>query len=553
MIEAGRLTREEVTAQAAETYERLGKVCLKAKAVDRAIAAFETAQKKDSVAHPRLAYNLAQVLRDQGKYRKALAQLETYLGTQPQGIEGYEMKLDLQRKLRRQADIVPGLEAASDRDPNNLGLKLLLAREYRKAGKSSDAETIYTELLKRYLNVEVYRGLFELYKEEGRPGAERILTRLDEAMKGAAGDEKKPGNANDAANARAMLGVLRDDADLVKMILHAAVRRLGGGLSYPTRGLLATLAGRTRQLDLAEQLYRSCLDRPGGLGTMEAEVYAGLIEVLTLQHNHAAIVEIARQGLARAQQTNRVMFHRSLLYAYLSLEKPKEALAAAEEAVNDSGKGQLLGSRKLKAYVLSEIGKHKEAVAECEAMLKEYNQGGELREVRLTLSRVYLTMGEHDLSDKQLELILDADPNDATACNDLGYHWADRNKNLEEAERLIRKAIDLEKKQRMGSGFPGPDSEKDNAAFVDSLGWALFRRGKLEEAKAELEKASSLPGGDDDPVVFDHLADVYYRLKETAKALAAWKKALSLFETGTRRKSDDRYKEIQDKVRLLKP
>jgi hypothetical protein len=81
----------------------------------------------------------------------------------------------------------------------------------------------------------------------------------------------------------------------------------------------------------------------------------------------------------------------------------------------------------------------------------------------------------------------------------------------------------------------------------------LFRRGKLTEARAELEKASTLPSGDDDPVVFDHLADVYYRLKEKAKALQAWKKALALFDEGTRRKSDERYKEIQDKVRLLKP
>ena len=39
-------------------------------------------------------------------------------------------------------------------------------------------------------------------------------------------------------------------------------------------------------------------------------------------------------------------------------------------------------------------------------------------------------------------------------------------------------------------------------------------------ARAELEKASTLPTGDDDPVVFDHLGDVYYRLQEKAKALA---------------------------------
>jgi tetratricopeptide (TPR) repeat protein len=554
MIAAGHLSREEVIAQAAETWERLGRVCLQAKAIDRAIRAFEQAQKKDPLRAPRLAFNLAKVLQDQGKYREALEQLQIYLQTQPQGTEGYEMKIALQRKLRRLADILPSLDTASGRDPNNMGLKLLLAREYRKAGKPEDAKRIYSDLLKRSVNAEVYRGLFQLHKEEGRAGAESILTRLDAVLSGATGDEKRPANPNDAENARAMLGALREDAALVKMILEAALVRVRGlRLSYATRAILATLAARTKQLDVAEQLYRACLDRPGGLGAMEAEVYAGLLEVLQLQHKHAALIAICKLGLQKAQQTNRVMFHRAMVYACLSLGRNKEALAAAEDAVNDAGKAQQLGSRKLKVYVLSEMGEHNKALAECQDMLKVYNAGGELREVRLTLSRVLLQMGKEDESDDQLDLILKSDPNDATACNDLGYHWADRNKNLDEAEKLIRKAIDLDQKQRTRSAFPSPDADKDNAAFVDSLGWVLFRRDKLEEAKAELERSTTLPGGDDDPVVFDHLGDVYYRLDDKAKALTAWKKALSLYDLGTRRKTDGRYKEISDKIRLVKP
>jgi tetratricopeptide (TPR) repeat protein len=553
LVESGLYTSEEVGGQAADAYERLGKVCLKAKAVDRAVRAFESAQKKDSPRAPRLAFNLARVLRDRGKYRDALAQLETYLSTQPQGVEGYEMRIDLQRKLRLHARIVPELAEASRRDSNNLALRLLLAREYRKAGKQPQAEGVYTELLSKYPTPEVYRGLFELYKEEGQAGAERILTRLDAALEGATPEDKKPANATDAANAQSMLAVLRDDPELVEMLLKAAVRRLGGRLGYPTRGVLATLAARAHRLPLAERLFRSCLNRPEGPGRLESEVYAGLLEVLQLRHKHAASVEIAKRGLAKAQQTNRLLFHRALVYAYAGLGRYKEALAAAEDAIHDSGKGQLLGSRKLKVYVLSESGKHAEAVAECESMLKEYNQGSELREVRLALSRVLLTMGKHDPSDEQLELILKEDPNDATACNDLGYHWADRNKKLDEAERLIRKAIELDSKQRLDGGIPGPDTDKENAAFVDSLGWVLFRRGKLAEARATLEKATTLPTGDDDPVVFDHLGDVYHRMKEPAKALAAWKKALALYALGTRSKTDGRYQEIQDKVRALEP
>src|SRR5262249_41280628 len=134
-------------------------------------------------------------------------------------------------------------------------------------------------------------------------------------------------------------------------------------------------------------------------------------------------------------------------------------------------------------------------------------------------------------------------------CNDLGYLYADRNKNLPQAEKLIRKALDLDRKLQQGTFLDskGP-APLDNAAYVDSLGWVLYRQGKLEEARKELERAIKLPQGDD-PVMWDHLGDVYKAQKEMAKANAAWKKAKDLYEAGARRKSEDRYKALLEKLK----
>jgi tetratricopeptide (TPR) repeat protein len=93
------------------------------------------------------------------------------------------------------------------------------------------------------------------------------------------------------------------------------------------------------------------------------------------------------------------------------------------------------------------------------------------------------------------------------------------------------------------------DSDRDNAAYVDSLGWVLFRKGDWKSARRELETAVSLPSGDDDPVVWDHLGDVYFRLKEVEKAGNAWKTAIELYESGGRRRPDERYREIKEKLR----
>jgi tetratricopeptide (TPR) repeat protein len=158
-----------------------------------------------------------------------------------------------------------------------------------------------------------------------------------------------------------------------------------------------------------------------------------------------------------------------------------------------------------------------------------------------------------------LKKLLDVDPEDATACNDLGYLWADQGKNLEEAEKLIRKAIDRDRAERArqrgeSQGRPVaelPPAEKDNAAYIDSLGWVLYKRGQVQEAQKELEYASGLADGDD-PVIWDHLGEVYEHLGRPEKAVAAWQKALQLYETARRVGHDDRREELRTKLQALK-
>ncbi|MFM7152077.1 MAG: tetratricopeptide repeat protein, partial [Gemmataceae bacterium] len=470
-----------------------------------------------------------------------------------QGIEAYEMKLSLQRKLGQEQAVVPGLEEAVRRDANNASLQILLAREYRKAGRPLPAEMLYRKLLEIHINPEVYRGLFELYREQGTAGAERILDLLNQAMDRGVGDEKRPPEPSDARRARAMLQVLRQDMGLVKMLLPLAIRRNGASnLAFATRGVLATLAAKTRQLPLAEQLYRSCLEGKGTRGGREAEIYVGLLRVLRLQHKNAEIVKLCQEGLKKAQKTNRVLFHTELCRAHQMLDDPEAGLKSADEAVQEAGKDQLLMCKRIRVDALFQAGKPDKALAECQEMLKEYPAGGELRDVRATMSTLLQAMGRFAEAEDQLQLILRTDPNDATANNDLGYLWADRNQRLPEAEAMIRKALELDRQQRNTGLAAEPDGDQDNAAYVDSLGWLLFRQGKIKEAIQILERASQLAGGDDDPVVWDHLGDAYSRDGNPEKASECWKKATSLYEQGARRKSDARYREIREKMKLVR-
>ncbi len=53
-------------------------------------------------------------------------------------------------------------------------------------------------------------------------------------------------------------------------------------------------------------------------------------------------------------------------------------------------------------------------------------------------------------------------------------------------------------------------------------------------------------------MVWDHLGDVCFRLGLKGKSGEAWRKALGLYEAG-RRRPDEHYQEIKDKLRLLEP
>jgi tetratricopeptide (TPR) repeat protein len=102
--------------------------------------------------------------------------------------------------------------------------------------------------------------------------------------------------------------------------------------------------------------------------------------------------------------------------------------------------------------------------------------------------------------------------NAAQAQNYLGYMWVDRDVNVDEGGELIKKALEV---------------EPDNAAYLDSLGWYYYKKGRYEDALKELTKAlESLK--EEDPVVFDHLGDTYQKLGKPADAMNFWQKSLAL-------------------------
>ena len=150
-------------------------------------------------------------------------------------------------------------------------------------------------------------------------------------------------------------------------------------------------------------------------------------------------------------------------------------------------------------------------------------------------SKFYFNYGaaaeQAGLYEKAADLLrqsISLDPaNSAEAYNYIGYMWADHNMNLDEAEAMIRRAL---------------ESEPNNASYMDSVGWVEFRKGKFDQALNDLLRAAKAVERDD-PVVFEHIGDTYLKLNRVPEALDAWQKALAL---------DPKNKTLTDKIESTK-
>jgi tetratricopeptide (TPR) repeat protein len=214
----------------------------------------------------------------------------------------------------------------------------------------------------------------------------------------------------------------------------------------------------------------------------------------------------------------------------------------------------------LKGLVLQEKGNYEAAAQVYEKLLQRVGQEKTLTPdqrskltaaFRYRLSGVYTQLKQIDKAAAHLQALLAESPDDPTYNNDLGFLWADNDRNLAEAERLIRKAIAQDRAERRANPDRKSEDDKDNAAYLDSLGWVLFKQQRYQDALPYLAQAAEDPTEGQFLEIYDHLGDVYLALGETAEAVAAWKKGLTLPLDGKR--EQERKSEVEKKVRLHQP
>lgn len=153
------------------------------------------------------------------------------------------------------------------------------------------------------------------------------------------------------------------------------------------------------------------------------------------------------------------------------------------------------------AQLLREAGQVQEAYALLSKSLADYPDNPELLYDTAMLAE---RLGDLAAAESQLRRVIALTPDNATALNALGYTLVDRTPRIAEGYALIEKALKL---------APG------DPYIMDSMGWALFKQGKLDAAEAHLRKAYAERS---DAEIAAHLGEVLWAKGERAKAKELW-------------------------------
>jgi tetratricopeptide (TPR) repeat protein len=116
--------------------------------------------------------------------------------------------------------------------------------------------------------------------------------------------------------------------------------------------------------------------------------------------------------------------------------------------------------------------------------------------------------GSLDILERDLQRVIELDPGNADALNALGYTLADQTERHKEAFALIERALTI---------------KPEEAAFLDSMGWVLYRLDRLPEAIEYLQRAYQLFPNDE---VAAHLGEVLWKDGQRFRAKRVWKEAL---------------------------
>ena len=457
---------------------------------------------QESLTSEHATLKLAEALMEADRTKEAIDLLSQMLADDPENASAAGLLRDAVSSAKGASSeaAIQALRQAVYSNPANISLASLLADLYVDGGKTSDGAKVLRDAAEKASDKAVagtyYVLLGDLYERAGSHAEaignyEKALSmRGLEDSQNAADEERMFLTQLFQRMVRSAKAAGKDPA--VRSILDRAKKALGPEDDFADRELVSIYreSGKRAEALTVVRSLRSRSPREESLARLEAtlltelgrvdEAVAGYRSYITERTKAGQVADSNTSndptrvaiGVAPMDEFSNLLFISQL---YTQANRTKDAIDAANQA---------LGAAK----------------------------GVERRQIaQLTLASAQQMGGDHAGAEATLRAILKESPGNPIALNNLGYFLLERNERLAEALNMIQEAVKV---------------DPTNPSYLDSLGWAYFKLGKLTDAEKHLKDAAKLDSLSS--TINEHLGDVYQKQGRAEDARRQWQKALEL-------------------------
>jgi Tfp pilus assembly protein PilF len=159
--------------------------------------------------------------------------------------------------------------------------------------------------------------------------------------------------------------------------------------------------------------------------------------------------------------------------------------------------------------------------------VEEFSQPEYRSQARMLYAEAYYRLGDYPKSDSLFVALIQSEPDNFMVLNNYSYYLAERGVNLEQALVWSKRAI---------------DQNPENATFLDTYAWILYKLEKFEQAEVYILKALER-GGKNDAEINEHAGDIQVALNSPVIARSYYVKALIL--GGDRERLEEKIQEIE--------
>jgi tetratricopeptide (TPR) repeat protein len=492
--------------------------------MDRALEAYRKVLNVDP-GQSQLASRVAALLIEQEDFPQAIDVLKDAIKANPKDADPYQQLAFIYAKYLKKTDqAIDYANRAITLNPGDIeGYQRLVEIEVAAGQEKKALEVLDRATKVRSNDANFWMRLGKLYvailfKSDSQPKPDE-LKRTNEIFKKAAehaGDD--PAILKDVADYYAASQQLKEAIPLYLHVLELQPDDANAREKLATGFVLTNQRGKA--VEMLEQIIKEHPEK-----YQPYDLLAQVLDDEARSLQRAKRVDEAKATFAKvaANYEQSLLINPNHVGTYLHLaELLLGPLKDADRAVRllTEARRRFLDAPEIVYYLAiaqSEAKQTQQAVATFEEALHEaqLDPGNDMINAKFYFN-YGATAEQAGLYEKAADLLrrsITLDPaNSAETCNYLGYMWADHNMNLDEAETMIKRAL---------------ETEPNNASYLDSLGWVEFRKGKFDQALSNLLRAAKT-ADHDDPVIFEHIGDAYFKLNRVSEALESWQKALAL-------------------------